>query len=46
MFESIDYASWAIIEFVLTVGPFGLVLLFFAWTARAGYIGYLIGRSD
>ena len=44
MFESIDYLSWVLIKFVLTVGPLGLALLFAAWTAGAGYAGYLIGR--
>jgi hypothetical protein len=45
MFESIDHASWMLIKFVLTVGPFGLALLFAAWTAGAGYAGYIIGRN-
>ena len=45
MFESIDYAFWMLIKFVLTVGPFGLALLFAAWTAGVGYAGYVIGRT-
>jgi hypothetical protein len=45
MFESIDYISWMLIKFVLTVGPTGLALLFAAWTVGAGYAGYVIGRN-
>jgi hypothetical protein len=45
MFESIDYTSWMLIKFVLAIGPFGLALLFAAWTAGAGYAGYIIGRN-
>jgi hypothetical protein len=46
MFESIDHSSWALIKFVLTVGPTGLALLFATWTAGAGYIGYVLGRRS
>jgi hypothetical protein len=44
MFESIDYPTWILIKVMLSVGSTGLALLFAAWTAAAGYLGYVVGR--